>query len=199
MNTILGGGSQLNKLSKISEHLNRNSRTVFVELTGDDVAGDGTEGKPFATVARAQQELTGTTAHLIVFIGAGVHNVSHVYLVNGILEINGAGTLNMTGNGSGNLLRVEYGYLLISCAALASDVAVTSVAAIGPTAVCLLNTALSCNNAAQIAAAYYDGAVLIARNSITNTAVAAIPLMVAYNDTTPLVQKYGLTLTNVTG
>ena len=95
-NTILGGGSRLNKLKKIEEALSRTSRTVYVELTGNDISGDGSESKPFASVERALSEQTGTTIILDVVLGNGVHDIKNFFEVShGQVKIMGTGSLRL--------------------------------------------------------------------------------------------------------
>lgn len=98
--TLLGGGSPLNKFKEIDKHLSRNSRTVHVDLLGDDERGDGSLGKPFATIKRALQDAVGTTRRLTIDLSAGVHSLSgktafsNVFVAivgDGVIEFNSLG------------------------------------------------------------------------------------------------------------
>jgi len=92
--TILGGGSPLNKLAKIETHLSRNSRTVYVELDGDDVKGDGSQERPFKTIERAMLEKVGTTLSLTIVIGDGVHDINYFFQISfGAVKITGLGSV----------------------------------------------------------------------------------------------------------
>lgn len=198
--TLLGGGSPLNKFKEINAHLSRNSRTVYVELDGDDVNGDGSIEKPFLSIAQALTQLTGTTRGLTVSIGQGVHNYPHLKLFNATINITGLGTLNMVGAASGEVFRVEYGHLVLTCAHVVSTSPVNALFGMGPSAVVYISTDLSCENAAEIASDYYGGSVFIAESgTITNNGGAAIPLMRVKHGTSPEVIQRNLTLTNVTG
>ena len=112
-NTIFGGGSALNKLKVIEQHLTRNSRTVYVDVDGND-DNDGSKLSPFATIARAMDEHAGTTAELTIYLENGVHDVFDFKLDIGRLIFDGNGSLRL--NSSGNyLLFLNGGDLFIYC------------------------------------------------------------------------------------
>jgi len=92
--TLLGGGSPLNKLKQIETHLSRNARTVYVELDGNDVKADGSVTKPFATVARALLEKVGTTHELTIMLGVGSHSTDKVVCYGGRVNFKGEGKLS---------------------------------------------------------------------------------------------------------
>lgn len=92
--TLLGGGSPLNKFKEIDAHLSRNYRTVYVELSGDDAKGDGSQGRPFKTIERALLEKVGTTLSLEIVIGDGVHDINYAFgVTHGTVKITGTGSV----------------------------------------------------------------------------------------------------------
>jgi hypothetical protein len=103
MQSILGMGSPLNKFEAIDIELNRNSKTVYVDLGGNDVTGDGSQDKPFKTVARAINEETGTISYLAVWLNDGSHVVKNIALTRKNILITGTGALSLTTD-NGNYL-----------------------------------------------------------------------------------------------
>ena len=96
MRTLLGGGSPLNKFKETEKHLNRSLRTVFVDLQGDDVRGDGTIERPFSTVERALKEGVGTARTLKVMLNDGDHESSLISVTDSVVVFDGTGRLKMT-------------------------------------------------------------------------------------------------------
>ena len=94
--TLLGGGSPLNKFKEIEAHLSRNSRTVYVELDGDDVKGDGSIGKPFKTIGKAISLAVGTTKFLTVSLGDGVHSCGAVVVLFAYIKFEGTGSIEIS-------------------------------------------------------------------------------------------------------
>ena len=198
-NTILGGGSRLNKLKKIEQALSRNERTVYVELTGNDISGDGSVGKPFGTVARAIDEMTGTTRTLEVNLGVGIHDLTKLHISNGILNITGVGTLNIIGLGVVNLLNVDNGYLAIACAELTSNTQANSVFGLGLNGTIYLSTALSCNNISSLVFDHWGAGLLVMDTCTATKTGSTIPLLAGAGSVDTFVIKRALTLTNITG
>ena len=198
--TLLGGGSPLNKFKAIDAHLSRNSRTVYVERSGDDIKGDGTAGRPFASVERAFKEATGTTDLLAITLGDGEHHwdSERMHVFNVVVSIGGTGRLVVSGSLFGKAIRVEYGYLFINCAGVTSTAVVDEVIALGPHAFCYIAAPFECSNAKHVAGFHFDSSVLMLGSEITNNDATPIPLWVAHNGSTPIVQKVSATLTRIT-
>jgi len=201
--TILGGGSQLNKLSKISEHLNRNSRTVYVELTGNDVTGDGSVGNPFTTVASALLELTGTTRVLTIELGAGDHTAAPINVLGGKVTLKGLGRLKIDPAG-GHLISGSNG----ATVSVAVDVVDMSSAAYPWAFIMEASSTLLIgygkavtidlvNADAFMANGYGQNAYSGSMSTITSTAL--IPKFAAGINSEPLaVKEYAMTYTNLT-
>jgi len=91
MNTILGGGSQLNKLSKISEHLSSRELTVYVDnATGND-SNNGEILNPVKTITAALELQGSHGALVIVLIGAADYVFPAIPVIRnrGFIEITG--------------------------------------------------------------------------------------------------------------
>lgn len=106
-NKIFKAGSDANKLETVAIHLGRNAKEVFVELSGNDESGDGSQLKPFKTVGRAILELTGTTRKLMVVLGDGTHPCGTIDVEYAYLHITGTGKLQMKAT-STSLYRSRY-------------------------------------------------------------------------------------------
>lgn len=195
--TLLGGGSPLNKFKEIETHLSRNSRTVYVELDGDDAKGDGSQSRPFSSVKQALLLLTGTTKQLNINLSAGKHVVEHdvFHKVLGTCVMTGSGALSVIGDAP---MYVENAYLYIECGGIESLGQSPFVFELGPKGAVLQRCSLVCDNKASVVRFAYSGAVYLLRGAVTNKASAAVPLVSVLNGARVDVQKIGATLTNIT-
>lgn len=198
-NTILGGGSRLNKLNKLAEHLERSWRTVYVDLAGNDVSGDGTLSKPFATVARALQEGVGTTRTLTVSLNAGDHATSTIKLEDNAVIFAGAGRLSMTAS-EGLLFHLSSARLIVDVDVI--DVSTASYSAAlyltSGSKVQLRDNVVSLTRAQGLFInhsgqnSYYGGS-----NTVTST--GSIPKIVGSANSEPVALcEAGVTYTNIT-
>lgn len=118
--TMLGGGSPLNKFKAIDKHLSRNSRTVHVERSGDNIKGNGSSAKPYATLERALKDAAGTTSILKIDLGAGAHVLNGQTSINSVnVHIVGDGAIELDSKG-------EYAFLLTN-AMLTTEVNINDV------------------------------------------------------------------------
>jgi hypothetical protein len=110
--SILGAGSPLNKFELIDIELSRNSKTVYVDLTGNDLTGDGSLTKPFKTIERALQEATGVIAMLDISLADGEHTMSFLTFTGVDFSFTGTGSINFIAGGTYNFIveraRVEF-------------------------------------------------------------------------------------------
>lgn len=196
MINLLGMGSPVNKFELINVELQRNSKTVYVELTGSDVTGDGSEAKPYKTIKHALKDATGTVRYLGIVLGAGQHNHDKLFKLHNIAAgISGVGELHLSGSGSDFAVRLEHAYLVVACAKLVSTQALGSVFSIGTQAALIIMADTETQNALSICSAVYGSNTLVVTGSMTNLDVTPIPLV---QGTGIDVDYTGATLTRIT-
>lgn len=113
MKKILRIGSSTNRFESLETFLNTTEHTAHVQLTGDDINGDGTIDAPYKTVERAVQDAQGVVNTLIINISAGVHDVDLLTVSQKKVIINGGGSLRLKGDGAKLALITERGALHI--------------------------------------------------------------------------------------
>lgn len=199
-NTVLGGGSPLNKFKEIQKHLSRNKRTVYVGVNGDDVLGDGSIESPYSTFDRAMADAVGTTLMLTISLGDGEHSTGESRLrIDGVVVgVIGSGSLRLVGNAYGHHAFIENAYLYLNCQSVVTDAHVDEIFAMTLNSAVFLDTKISCSNAGAICNTLFGSPEIVARGEFHNSSNAPIPLVKNSNGAAPTVQYQSLSLINVT-